>query len=64
MLSKFKKTEQAYGCLCEIANACDEHGNTAGAPVVNAEARSEPLFVEADGDYWIYSLSVNLRVMI
>lgn len=62
VLSKYKKQEQAYGCLCEIANACDTAG--LGAPVVNAEARSEPLFVGTDGDYWIYSLSVALRTMI
>ena len=62
VLSKYKKQEQAYGFLCEIANACDTAG--LGAPAVNAEARSEPLFVGTDGDYWIYSLSVALRVMI
>lgn len=62
VLSKFKKQEQAYGFLCGIANACDTA--RLGAPVVNAEARSEPLFVGTDGDYWIYSLSISLRVMI
>ena len=62
ILSKFKKQEQAYGALCEIANACDSA--RFGAPVVNAQVRSEPLFVGRDGDYWIYSLSVALRVMI
>lgn len=62
ILAKFKKQEQAYGCLCEIANACDTA--QLGAPAVNAEVRSEPLFVGRDGDYWIYSLSVALRVMI
>lgn len=62
VLSKFKKQEQAYGCLCEIANACDTAG--LGAPVVNAEARSEPLFVGTDGEFWIYSLSVSLRIII
>lgn len=61
-LSKFKKQEQAYGFLCGIANACDTA--RLGAPVVNAEARSEPLFVGTDGDYWIYSLSVSLRIII
>ncbi len=62
ILAKFKKQEQAYGFLCGIANACDTA--RLGAPVVNAEVRSEPLFVGADGDYWIYSLSVSLRVII
>lgn len=62
ILAKFKKQEQAYGCLCEIANACDTAG--LGAPAVNAEVRSEPLFVGRDGEFWIYSLSVALRVMI
>mgnify|MGYP004601296679 CR=1 FL=1 len=62
VLSKYKKQEQAYGCLCEIANACDTAG--LGAPAVNAEVRSEPLFVGMDGEYWIYSLSVALRVII
>ena len=62
VLSKFKKQEQAYGCLCEIANACDTA--RLGAPAVNAEVRSEPLFVGTDGEFWIYSLSVALRVMI
>lgn len=62
ILAKYRKQEQAYGCLCEIANACDTA--RLGAPVVNAEARSEPLFVGTDGDYWIYSLSISLRVMI
>ena len=61
VLSKFKKQEQAYGFLCEIANACDTA--RLGTPVVNAEVRSEPLFVGADGEYWIYSLSVGLRVI-
>ena len=62
ILSKFKEQKQAYGALCEIANACDTA--RLGAPVINAGARSEPLFVGKDGDYWIYSLSVALRVMI
>lgn len=62
VLSKFKKQEQAYGFLCEIANACDTA--RLGAPSVNAEARSEPLFVGTDGDHWIYSLSVSLRIII
>lgn len=61
VLSKFKKQEQAYGFLCEIANACDTA--RLGTPVVNAEVRSEPLFVGMDGEYWIYSLSVGLRVI-
>ena len=62
ILAKFKKQEQAYGCLCEIANASDTAG--LGAPAVNAEVRSEPLFVGRDGEFWIYSLSVSLRVII
>ena len=62
ILAKFKKQEQAYGYLCEIANAFDTAG--LGAPAVNAEVRSEPLFVGRDGEFWIYSLSVGLRVMI
>lgn len=62
ILAKFKKQEQAYGSLCDLANACDTAG--LGAPVLSAEVRSEPLFVGRDGGYWIYSLSVNLHVMI
>lgn len=62
VLAKNRKQEQAYGALCEIANACDSA--RLGAPVINAGVRSEPLFVGRDGDYWIYSLSVSLRVMI
>lgn len=62
VLSKYKKQEQAYGFLSGIANACDTA--RLGAPVVNAEVRSEPLFVGMDGEYWIYSLSVSLRVII
>ena len=62
ILAKYRKQERAYGYLCEIANACDTA--QLGAPAVNAEVRSEPLFVGRDGDYWIYSLSVALRVMI
>ena len=62
ILSKYRKQEQAYGFLCEIANACDTAG--LGAPAVNAEVRSEPLFVGRDGEHWIYSLSVSLHVMI
>ena len=62
ILAKYRKQEQAYGFLCGIANACDTAG--LGAPVVNAEVRSEPLFVGADGGFWIYSLSVALRVII
>lgn len=62
ILSKFKEQKQTYGCLCEIANACDTAG--LGAPVVNAEVRSEPLFVGRDGDDRICSLSVSLRIMI
>lgn len=62
VLAKYRKQEQAYGCLCEIANACDTA--QLGAPAVNAEVRSEPLFVGRDGEFWIYSLSVSLRVMI
>ena len=62
VLSKYRKQEQAYGFLCGIANACDTA--RLGAPVVNAEVRSEPLFVGMDGEFWIYSLSVALRVII
>lgn len=62
VLSKNKKQSRAYGCLCEIANACDTARLT--APIVSVTARSEPLFVGKDGEYWIYSLSVSLRVEI
>ena len=62
VLSKNKDQSRAYGCLCEIANACETAGLT--APIVNATADSEPLFVGKDGEYWIYSLSVSLRVEI
>lgn len=62
VLAKYRKQEQAYGCLCEIANACDTA--RLGAPAVNAEVRSEPLFVGRDGEFWIYSLSVSLRTLI
>ena len=62
ILAKYGKQEQAYGCLCEIANACDTA--RLGAPAVNARVRSEPLFVGKDGDNWIYSLSVDLRIII
>ena len=62
ILSKMTRQEQAYGCLCAIANACDTA--VLAAPVVNASARSEPSFVGKDGGGWIYSLSVGLRIMI
>lgn len=62
VLSKNKKQSRAYGCLCEIANACDTA--RLAAPIVSVTARSEPLFVGKDGEYWIYSLSVSLRVEI
>lgn len=68
ILAKYRKQEQAYGSLCEIANACDTARRTSpaglNAPALSAEVRSEPLFVGRDGEYWIYSLSVSLHVMI
>lgn len=62
VLSKNKDQSRAYGSLCSVANACETAGLT--APIVNATVDSEPLFVGKDGEYWIYSLSVSLRVEI
>lgn len=62
ILAKYRKQEQAYGFLCELANACDTA--RLNAPALSAEVRSEPLFVGRDGEKWIYSLSIILHVMI
>lgn len=62
VLSKNHNQSRAYGCLCEIANACETAG--LAAPIISASVRSEPLFVGKDSEYWIYSLSVSLRVEI
>lgn len=62
ILAKYKSQSTAYSQLCKIANSC----GTAkfSAPVVNADARSGPAFVGKDGDYWIYSMTVDIRIEI
>ncbi|MGN1108194.1 MAG: hypothetical protein ACI4RK_02320 [Oscillospiraceae bacterium] len=61
VLSKNKNQSRTYGALCELANSCDNA--ELPAPVANVQAR-EPVFVGKDGEFWIYSLTVSLRIMI
>ena len=62
MLCKNKSQSKAYESMCAVANACDSA--ELAEPIVNAQAVSEPVFVGKDGDFWIYSLTVSLRIMI
>ena len=61
VLSKCKSQKRAYGGLCSLSGSCD----TAewASPIVDVQAK-EPVFVGKDGEFWIYSLTVSLRVMI
>lgn len=62
LLSKHKNQSQAYSALCIVGNGCEV--NDFAAPVICAEVKAEPNFVGKDGDYWIYSLSVELMISI
>ena len=61
VLSKFKSQSKAYGGLCSLSGSCD----TADwdSPIVDVQAK-EPAFVGKDGEFWIYSLTVSLSIMI
>ena len=61
VLSKFKSQSKAYGGQCELAALCDSAEWS--LPIVDVQAK-EPAFVGKDGEYWIYSLSVSLSIMI
>ena len=61
VLSKCRSQNRAYGGLCSLSGSCD----TAewSLPIVDVQAK-EPVFVGKDGEFWIYSLTVSLRIMI
>ncbi len=62
-LAKYTDQRRAYGLMCELGNSLEAMDFTDGA-VVNVMVRSEPSFVGKTGDFWIYSLPVNVRVEI
>ena len=62
-LAKFKSQSHAYGVLCELGNALDIT-DFEEKSVVSASVRSDPKFVGKDGDMWIYSLSVDVRILL
>ena len=61
LLSKNRSQNSGYGGLCSLSGSCD----TAewALPIVDVQAK-EPVYVGKDGEFWIYSLSVSLRIMI
>lgn len=61
ILYKNKSQDKAYDSLCGLSSACDTAGLT--LPIVDIQA-GEPAPVGKDGDFWIYSLSVRLKIMI
>lgn len=62
-LAKFGSQIRAYGVLCELGNTLDTT-DFEESSVVSATVKSDPKFVGKDGDMWIYSLSVDLRIQI
>lgn len=62
VLSKHKNQSQAYAALCAVGNGCEVQDFA--PPVIGAQTKAEPNFVGKDGDFWIYSLSVELLISI
>lgn len=62
VLSKHNNQSQAYAMLCAVGNGCEVQDFA--PPVIGAQTKSEPNFVGKDGDFWIYSLSVELLISI
>lgn len=62
VLSKHKNQSQAYAALCAVGNGCEV--KDFALPVIGADVKAEPYFVGKDGDFWIYSLSVELLISI
>lgn len=61
ILYKDKSQNKAYGGLCGLSSACDTAG--LALPIVDVRA-GEPDYVGKDGEFWIYSLSVKLKIII
>ncbi len=61
ILYKSKDQSRAYGGLCGLSSACDTAG--LALPISDVQA-GEPDYVGKDGEFWIYSLSVRLKIMI
>ena len=63
-LSKNENQSQAYSALCEIGNALQTTTRFTAANVLSADVKSDSALVGKDGDYWIYSMTAAVRIII
>lgn len=63
-LAKSKTQSRAYSVLCDIGNALQTTTGFPAANILSAEVKSDSAFVGKDGDYWIYSMTAAVRIMI
>lgn len=63
-LSKNTSQQQAHSLLCEIGNAMQKTTEFGSPNILSAEIKSDSGLVGKDGDYWIYSMTAAVRIII
>lgn len=63
-LAKNENQLQAYSALCEIGNALQATTKFTAVNVLSADVKADSSLVGKDGDYWIYSMTAAVRVII
>ncbi len=63
-LAKNTNQSQAYSALCEIGNALQKAKTFPTEYIISAEVKSDSALVGKDGDYWIYSMTAAVRIII
>ncbi len=61
-----KNTDQmrAYSVLCDIGNALQTTKTFSAENILSADVKSDSSLVGKDGDYWIYSMTAAVRIII
>lgn len=63
-LAKSKDQKHAYSVLCDIGNALQTTTSFAVGNILSADIRSDSALVGKDGDFWIYSMTAAVRIII
>lgn len=61
-----KSTDQmrAYSVLCDIGNSLQTTKAFSAENILSADVKSDSALVGKDGDYWIYSMTAAVRIII
>ena len=63
-LSKYKEQDKAISTLHRIGTALSRATEFPADNIISAEVKADSGYVGKDGDYWLYSMTVAVRISI